>query len=113
MTALRFKRRTVLRGLLQGAAVTVGLPGLEAMFNSNGTAHADGSALPRRLGVFFFGNGVRLKFWTPAEIGAGWKLTPSLMSTWLWKLPSAGLTLISAPLDPARINRSPASTGPT
>ncbi|HXI58530.1 MAG TPA: DUF1552 domain-containing protein, partial [Polyangia bacterium] len=78
MTALRFKRRTVLRGFLRGAAVTVGLPALEAMFNSNGTAHADGGALPRRMGIFFFGNGVRLKFWTPAEIGAGWKLTPSL-----------------------------------
>ena len=72
-------RRTVLRGLFAGSAVSVGLPALEAMLNGNGTAYAQGGApLPRRLGIFFWGNGVRLKFWTPAT-SPTWQLTPSLM----------------------------------
>jgi hypothetical protein len=69
-------RRTVLRGVLGGAAVGVALPPLEAMFNSNGTAYAQGLAIPKRLGVFFWGNGVKLDRWTPATTGAAW--TPSL-----------------------------------
>ena len=69
-------RRTVLRGLVGGVAVGVGLPPLEAMFNANGTAYAQGAAIPKRLGVFFWGNGVKLDRWTPANTGTGW--TPSL-----------------------------------
>ncbi len=68
-------RRTVLRGLLRGAAVSVALPPLEAMLGVNGDALADGTALPTRFGVWFFGNGVRLDRWVPADTGAGW--TPS------------------------------------
>jgi hypothetical protein len=69
-------RRTVLRGLVGGVAVGVGLPPLEAMFNNNGTAYAQGTPIPKRLGVFFWGNGVKLDRWTPANTGTGW--TPSL-----------------------------------
>lgn len=79
MPALKLKRRTVLKGLFQGAAVSVGLPSLEAMFNANGTAHADGTSLPRRLGIFFWGNGVRLAHWNPAAVGADYPLSRSLM----------------------------------
>ena len=72
-------RRTVLRGLLRGTAVACGLPTLEAMLNGNGTAYAQtGAALPQRLGIFFFGNGVRLKLWNPVATGAGWALSPAL-----------------------------------
>jgi hypothetical protein len=63
-------RRTVLRGLLRGAAVSVALPPLEAMLGVNGDALADGTALPTRFGVWFFGNGVRLDRWVPADTGA-------------------------------------------
>jgi hypothetical protein len=80
MRTLRLSRRTVVRGLVGGGAVTVGLPPLEAMFNGNGTALADGSALPRRLGVFFWGNGVRLANWTPAATGPDYPLSRSLMA---------------------------------
>jgi hypothetical protein len=66
----------VLRGLVGGVAVGVGLPPLEAMFNGNGTALAQGAPLPKRLGVFFWGNGVKLDRWTPANTGTSW--TPSL-----------------------------------
>src|SRR5262245_54082769 len=71
-------RRRVLRGALYGSGIAVGLPALEAMLNGNGTALAGGRAMPRRLGIFFWGNGVRLDKWTPAERGAKWALTPEL-----------------------------------
>ena len=71
-------RRTFLRGALGGAAVTVGLPVLEAMLNRNGTALAGKQPLPRRLGVFFWGNGVRHKMWIPAETGPQWALSEEL-----------------------------------
>jgi hypothetical protein len=75
----RMNRRTLLRGLFAGSAVSVGLPTLEAMLNESGTAYAQGGApIPRRLGIFFWGNGVRLKSWTPATAPA-WQPTPSLM----------------------------------
>jgi hypothetical protein len=71
-------RRTVLRGAALGGAVTVALPTLEAMLDGNGAALAGGRALPRRLGVFFWGNGVRLDKWNPKERGKGWTLTEEL-----------------------------------
>jgi hypothetical protein len=71
-------RRTLLRGALRGAAVGIGLPALQAMLNGNGTALASGRPLPRRLGVFFWGNGVRHKFWVPQQRGARWYLSEEL-----------------------------------
>jgi hypothetical protein len=59
--------------------VGVALPPLEAMFNGNGTAYADGTAIPKRLGIFFWGNGVKPDRWVPANTGAGWTSSPSLM----------------------------------
>jgi hypothetical protein len=75
MAKLQLSRRKLLRGALGGGIVTVGLPPLAAMFNANATAYADGSPIPRRLGIFFWGNGVKLDRWTPANTGPGW--TPS------------------------------------
>jgi hypothetical protein len=72
------KRRTMLRGLVGGVAVGIGLPPLEAMFNANGTAYAQGAAIPKRLGVFFWGNGVRLDHWTPVDTGTTWTPSASL-----------------------------------
>jgi len=65
-------RRAALRGLLRGAAVAVALPPLEIMLNAGGTALADGTALPTRFGLWFWGNGVRPGQWTPTTTGAGW-----------------------------------------
>jgi hypothetical protein len=66
-------RRTLLRGAAGGAAVTLALPPLEAMFDANGTAYAaDGKPIPRRLGVWFWGNGVRPRQWLPRSEGADW-----------------------------------------
>ena len=82
MTWLRFPRRlprrTLLRGALGGAAIGIGLPALQAMLNGNGTALASGRPLPRRLGVFFWGNGVRHKFWVPEARGRNWMLSDEL-----------------------------------
>lgn len=75
MSRFTLDRRALLRGLLRGAAVSVALPPLEAMLGVNGDALADGTALPTRFGVWFFGNGVRLEKWVPGNTGAGW--TPS------------------------------------
>ncbi|MCU0655473.1 MAG: DUF1552 domain-containing protein [Polyangiaceae bacterium] len=66
-------RRTLLRGLLGGAAVSLGLPLLDMHLNNNGTALASGSPLPRRFGLFFWGNGVLETGWTPEGDGKDWK----------------------------------------
>src|SRR6187402_2976053 len=49
------KTRITRRALLKGAGVTVGLPVLECMLDSNGTAHAQGGGLPQRYGIVFAG----------------------------------------------------------
>lgn len=71
-------RRTVLRGLLGGAAVAIGLPALDIFLNDSATAHADRTSFPRRFGIFFWGNGVLPDRWIPESTGRGWKLSPLL-----------------------------------
>jgi hypothetical protein len=69
------KRRTFLRGL--GGAM-LALPVLECMLNNHGTALAQGRPLPKRFGVFFWGNGMRKAQWVPTTTGPGYALSPSL-----------------------------------
>jgi hypothetical protein len=71
-------RRSILRGMLYGSMVGIGLPTLDLMLNDHGTAYADGTPLPKRFGIFFWGNGVRLDKWTPKTTGAGYELTEEL-----------------------------------
>lgn len=71
-------RRTVLRGMLAGSALSIALPPLEAFFNATGTAYADGT-FPQRFALFFWGNGVLPDKWTPSQTGADWTLTEQLM----------------------------------
>jgi Protein of unknown function (DUF1552) len=59
--------------------VGVALPPLEAMFNGNGTAYAQGAPIPKRLGIFFWGDGVKPDRWTPVGTGAAWTSSPALM----------------------------------
>lgn len=70
--SMSLSRRTLLRGLAGGAAVTIGLPPLEAFFDSNGVAYADGTT-PRRFGLFYWGNGMHPERWTPATTGPDWE----------------------------------------
>jgi hypothetical protein len=71
-------RRTILRGLALGSAAAVGLPLLEAMLDGHGEALADGEELPTRFVTWFFGNGVRLDQFEPAQAGALWNLSSEL-----------------------------------
>jgi len=73
-------RRTLLRGTLAGAAVSLALPPLEAMFDVTGTAYALDGVLPLRFGLFFWGNGNRPERWTPTSTGIGsdWDLSETL-----------------------------------
>ncbi|MEE8307919.1 MAG: hypothetical protein V3R81_11685, partial [Gammaproteobacteria bacterium] len=51
-------RRQVLRGLLGGGVVSVGLPLLDCFLNNNGTAlAASGNPLPVRFGTWYWGMG--------------------------------------------------------
>ena len=73
-------RRTLLRGLLGGAVVTIGLPPLERFLNANGTAYAASGddGFPRRFGLFFWGNGILPARWTPTGKGTTWELSDQL-----------------------------------
>jgi hypothetical protein len=52
-----FERRSVLRGMLGGTAVTVALPLLDCFLDDNGTALASGAPMPVRFGTWFWGLG--------------------------------------------------------
>jgi hypothetical protein len=76
----RLTRRTLLRGTLAGSAVALPLPLLNCLLSDNGTAMAGGGALPKRFGVWWWGNGVRISRWVPAQTGAGYTLSEELQS---------------------------------
>jgi len=64
------KRRSVLRGVMSGTAVSVGLPFLDCFLNTNGTAlAATGTQLPTRFGTWFWGLGLNPGRWEPKEEG--------------------------------------------
>ena len=77
----KLSRRTMLRGILAGGTgVAIGLPALDIFLNENGDAYADGQALPRRFGLFYWGNGVLPPRFTPRGAGTGdeWELSEQL-----------------------------------
>ena len=69
-----FSRRRVLRGMLSGGAVTLALPFLDCMLNTNGTALAGGRPLPVRFGTWNWGLGMNSQRWVPTKIGADYDL---------------------------------------
>ncbi len=71
-------RRRMLRGMLGGSAVALGLPLFEAMLNQNGTALAAGTGLPVRYGLFFWGNGLP---WTYRHRGTTDTVSPGITHT--------------------------------
>jgi len=94
-------RRALLRGALGSSVVGLGLPLLESMLNTHGTALAAGAALPKRYGLFFWGEGLppnyrhnattaneanqnidvksdQQDFWTPTTTGKDWQVTDLL-----------------------------------
>lgn len=78
MSRTKLSRRTMLRGMIGGAAVGIGMPMLEIFMNDHGTALADSSPFPKRFGIFFWGNGMLPQFWNPTTPGANWEMTPQL-----------------------------------
>lgn len=82
---MRFNRRSMMRGLLGGATVAMGVPMLDAFLNENGNAFADGAKLPVRFGTYFWGLGLTPivgggSRWVPTKVGAGYEITPELQS---------------------------------
>lgn len=75
------RRGFLLRGILGGGAVTLGLPLLDAFLDNNGTAFAatlGGGRLPVRFGTWFWGCGMIPDRWQPKSIGADYDLPPQL-----------------------------------
>ena len=68
-------RRRVLRGMLAGSAVTVGLPILDCMLNDSGTAFADtGAPIPTRFVSWAWGLGLGEQEWRPKNGGSNYEL---------------------------------------
>jgi len=75
----KLSRRAALRGVLNGAAITVGVPLLDIFLDGNGTAlAATGAQVPVRFGTWFWGLGVNPNRWFPSKAGANYELKPEL-----------------------------------
>ena len=72
------KRRRVLRGMLQGSAVAVGLPLLDLFLNDSGTALANDEPLPVCFGTWHWGLGLCHGQWVPEQTGRAYQLRPHL-----------------------------------
>jgi hypothetical protein len=78
-STLVWTRRRVLRGMLAGGAVTVGLPIFDCLLNDNGTAFADtGAPLPTRFATWFWALGLGEEDWRPKNAGSDYELPPQL-----------------------------------
>ena len=75
-------RRTVLRGMIGGVGVTLGLPLLDCYLNTNGTALADGAPIPVRFGTWVWGLGMDKNVFVPKKVGFDYDLPPQIAS---WK----------------------------
>ena len=67
-------RRRVLKGMMGGSAVTVGVPLLNLFLNGNGNALADGSPMPVRFGTWVWGLGMNDAIFTPKKTGRDFDL---------------------------------------
>ncbi len=71
-------RRHVLRGMLGGSAITVGLPLLDCFLNTNGTALASGQPIPSNFVMWFQGLAFAPGFWEPKKEGPGYDMAHNL-----------------------------------
>jgi len=74
----KVSRRRVLRGMMEGAAVSVGLPFLDRFVEGSGRARAQAGAFPVRFGTWFWGCGMNPARWVPPTEGRGYELLPEL-----------------------------------
>lgn len=101
-------RRTLLRGLLGGAAISIGLPPLERSDDANGTAYAAAGEFWKRFRRLLLGNGAPPPArWNPTSVihhALSPQLTPlsALKSdlTAISASPSVPPPLLAAPLRP-------------
>lgn len=80
-TAQTSRRSFLMRGLIGGAAVTVGIPLLDMFLDGNGEAFAatvGGGPLPVRFGTWFWGCGMIPARWEPKATGLNYDLPPQL-----------------------------------
>lgn len=75
-----FTRRRVLRGVLDGGAVTVGLPLLNCFLNGNGDALASGEKLPVRFGMWFWPHGMNAQVFVPKKTGTDFEFPEEIES---------------------------------
>ena len=75
---VKWTRRTVLKGMLHGSAVTVALPLLDWCFDGNGVALASGAPIPPRFGTWFWGCGTNASRWFPDTLGADYDIKAEL-----------------------------------
>lgn len=88
-------RRALLRGMFQGSAVFVGLPFLESLAQRGG-ARACGGVIPKRFGMFFWGNGIVPDRYLPTADGTDYELSDELASLELIKSKVAVISGLAA-----------------
>lgn len=71
-------RRLSRRAVLRGTGVTLALPFLEAMIPAGAAAQAAGPVIPKRMGLFYFGTGMNMREFEPADTGVDYALSPTL-----------------------------------
>jgi hypothetical protein len=77
----RWNRRNVLKGALNGAAVTVALPVLDCFLDGNGQAMAaTGAPIPTRFGTWFWGCGINEKRFYPDQVGRDFEFKTETMA---------------------------------
>ena len=77
--AFDLTRRKALKGLVNGAAVAVGIPLLDVFLDGNGQAlAATGARVPIRFGTWFWGLGVNPSRFYPTTTGTDYEMQPEL-----------------------------------
>jgi hypothetical protein len=79
---MAISRRRVLKGVLDGTAVTLSLPLLNCFLNGNGNAMADGTKMPVRFGTWFWGLSMSSSIFVPKKTGLNYDLPEEIVS---WK----------------------------
>jgi hypothetical protein len=96
----RLSRRRVLRGMMGGAAISVGLPFLDCFLDSNGAALAGtGAQLPVCFGTWFYGCGLNPGRWEPKTVGPNYEFGVELQPLSAFKSKLNVYSQMSALLD--------------
>jgi hypothetical protein len=104
-------RRHVLRGMLGGAAISVGLPLLDCFLDTNGAAlAATGAPPPLCFGTWFYGCGLNPGRWEPKTTGANYEFGPEMQLLTPYKHKINVYSRMSALLDGRP--RAPHTVGP-